>query len=446
MPIRGRVPSEALGRPAPISLGTGITRVVATSPLVLALVGSEIHGSVDTTRVVSGGGTYALEGTLDAAIRDTTRGVEIVVGSQASPETSPGAALLVEKYLGADVTDNAGHAQVVISKKVAGSGAANARSGGINIEAIDKVGWAGSGVQAFCEGLHSKSIAGWSGAGRKGSVQAAVLDTVADSADGPSDFGFVNTLEVTTRNKVKDPGARSWATLNGAWPSDFMLTQLLFNYSDSTHPADAALCIGNGYGEGKFYNGLIIRSGAIQSGGYLIRTPYLTVADTGRVTVGPAAGGGDAGYPLGVVAETSSTNDLGVVESLIRRSTGAVAAGFGLGKRIELEDAGGSTVQVFQDNYEWIDPAAGTRTAKWSAFVIDAGGARTLWVAASDGTQGLLGFHGVDAVARQAIGATLASRTAGATYGATEQTMLQEAHDRARTITAALIACGLMKA
>lgn len=450
MPFRGRVVADQLGRPGPINTGVGITGASGTSPLILSLTGNQVVGSIQDpfqmSKVSAGGGTYALEGTLDSSIRSLTKGLEAVKGSASAGDASGDAALLVEKYLGADVTVNAGHAAVVISKKIGGSGAANARSGGMNIEAIDKIGWAGAGAQAFCEGLHSKAIGGWTGAGRKGSVQAAVLDTVVDSADGPADFGFVNTLEVTTRNKVKDPTARSWATLNGAWPDDFVIPQLIFNYSDSTHPADVGLCIGNGYAEGKLYNGLVIRSGAIQSGGFLIRTSYLTVADTGRVTVGPSAGGGDAGYALGVVQETAGTNDVVVMQSKIRRSSGTPAAGMGVGDRIELEDSGGNQTSVAQDNFEWIDPAPAARTSKRSFFIIDAGGARNCLTLASDGSNPLVGFHGSAAVSQQSIGAALTPGVAGGAYGATEQAMLQEAHDRARTITAALIACGLMKA
>lgn len=450
MPFRGRVVADRLGRPGPINTGVGITGASGTSPLILSLTGNRVVGSIQDpfqmSKVSAGGGTYALEGTLDSSIRSLTKGLEAVKGSASAGDASGDAALLVEKYLGADVTVNAGHAAVVISKKIGGSGAANARSGGLNIEAIDKIGWAGAGAQTFCEGLHSKSIGGWTGAGRKGSVQAAVLDTVVDSADGPADFGFVNTLEVTTRNKVKDPTARSWATLNGAWPDDLIIPQLIFNYSDSTHPADVGLCIGNGYAEGKLYNGIIIRDGAIQSGGFLFRTTYFTIAGDGHVTMGNATAGADGAFPLSVIEETAGTNDIHIAERRVRRTTGTAAAGMGYGERYDLEDSGGTVRQVAQENLEWIDPAPANRTAKKSFLIFDAGGARNCLTLASDGSNPLVGFHGSAAVSQQSIGAALTPGVAGGAYGATEQAMLQEAHDRARTITAALIACGLMKA
>lgn len=452
MPIRSSIIADRNGRPAPAPIGTGLTSVSATAPLVLTLTGSVLTGSIDTTgtlyidKVTTGGGEFATEGALDPSVRPV-KGVEVVLGSQADPNLTGASALLVEKYLGADITVNAGHAVTLISKKVGGLGAAGARSGGLNIEAIDTVGWGGVGAQAFCEGVHSKVIGAWP-AGVKGSIQPGVFHAYLEPGGGADDFGFVNCLEVTVTNRVKDAGARSWAVLNGAtpsWPHDFSCVEHIFNYPDSTHPVDVLLCLGNGYGEEKAYNGLVIRSGAIQSGGYLIRTPYLTVADTGHVTVGPSAGGGDAGYAFGVVEETAQTNDVVVMENLARRTTGTAEAGLGLGTRVSLEDAAGNEVGVFQHNYEWINPAAGTRSGKWSAFAIDAGGARTIWVAGSDGSQSVLGFHGAGGVPQQSIGGVPAVATAGAAYGAPEQAMLQAAYDGIRYVKAALNLCGLTK-
>lgn len=54
-----------------------------------------------------------------------------------------------------------------------------------------------------------------------------------------------------------------------------------------------------------------------------------------------------------------------------------------------------------------------------------------------------LGFYGHATTTRQSAGTTISSRTAGAAYGATEQTMLQEAHDTARLVQALLKATGL---
>lgn len=384
----------------------GPTTGAAAEPAFRALVADDVPATLNDTdlaRVTTGGGTWSLQGTLDASVRDTTRGVEVVVGSNAAGEASGAAAVIVEKFLDADITVDSGHVVEIISKKVGGTGTAFARSGALNLTAVDSVGWGGVGAQSFCEGLHSKTIAAWSGAGKQGSIQAAVLDAIIDTANGPTDFGFVNVLEVRTWNKVKDAGARTWATLNGSWPSDFSVGINVHNATESTQPCDAGIIVGNGYAEKKFYNGIIVRDGTIETGGYIFRSTPFAVSLAGNVTLGNGAAGTDAGYPLGLIASYSSTNDIQVVQSLSRRTTGTAAAGMGLGERIELEDSGGTSVQVFQSNYEWIDPTPATRACKWSAFVIDAGASRTLWVAASDGSQPLLGFYGNAAVARQTV-------------------------------------------
>ena len=368
-------------------------------------------------RLVAGGGTYSLQGNFDASIRSTTRGVEIVTGSNAAGDTSGAAALLVEQFVGDDITVVAGHAIDVISKKVGGTGTADgdnaARSGGINIEVVDTIGWDGAGPQAFCEGLHSKSIAAWPAA-VQGSLQCVAMEAVVDTASGVTDFGYINPLEVGLWNKCKDPGVKAWGTagspgtadtLNGIWPGVLTVNAQFFAYGQAgTHPGNVAISVGNGFftatDEGQFYNGIIIRDNAIATGGYYLRSTPFSVAKSGNVTVGNGAGGTDAGYPLGLISTYATTNDIQVLKSMHRRTSGTAEAGMGAGERVVLDDDSGTGVEVFQSNYEWINPAAGVRSAKWTASVRDFGGARTLWVAASDGSQPLLGFYGNAAIAR----------------------------------------------
>lgn len=54
MAFRGRIVADANGRPAPVDPGVGITEVIATPPLILALVGTRIVGSIDLTGIVTG--------------------------------------------------------------------------------------------------------------------------------------------------------------------------------------------------------------------------------------------------------------------------------------------------------------------------------------------------------------------------------------------------------
>lgn len=71
MVLRGNIWGDDYGRPAPAPLGTGITAVSATSPLVLTLTGSVISGSIDLaampakTRVAKTGSVVGTRQTLN---------------------------------------------------------------------------------------------------------------------------------------------------------------------------------------------------------------------------------------------------------------------------------------------------------------------------------------------------------------------------------------------
>lgn len=55
-----------------------------------------------------------------------------------------------------------------------------------------------------------------------------------------------------------------------------------------------------------------------------------------------------------------------------------------------------------------------------------------------------VGFYGTTPATQGAVGSTPSSRTAGAAYGGTEQTMLQEAHDMARLLATKLKLTGIV--
>lgn len=90
--IRGRIEADANGRPAPAPLGTGLTAVSATPPLVLSLVGSVLTGSIDT-------------GALPTRVKVEKDGV--VVGTRNAMNLIEGAnvALTVTDNPGADRVD-----------------------------------------------------------------------------------------------------------------------------------------------------------------------------------------------------------------------------------------------------------------------------------------------------------------------------------------------------
>jgi hypothetical protein len=76
-----------------------------------------------------------------------------------------------------------------------------------------------------------------------------------------------------------------------------------------------------------------------------------------------------------VVEETSDTSTVTSLLSLSRRSTGTVAAGFGTGIYVQLEDDGGIDRSAGSMHVLWSDPAAATLEADFRVMLRDGGSA-----------------------------------------------------------------------
>jgi hypothetical protein len=107
MPIRSSIIADRNGRPAPAPIGTGITSVSATAPLILTLTGSVLTGSIDTgalparTRVEKNGTLVGVRGTLNLieganvtlTVVDDAVNDEIDVTVEAADNPSPASAV-----------------------------------------------------------------------------------------------------------------------------------------------------------------------------------------------------------------------------------------------------------------------------------------------------------------------------------------------------------------
>jgi hypothetical protein len=123
------------------------------------------------------------------------------------------------------------------------------------------------------------------------------------------------------------------------------------------------------------------------------------------------------------------SNSVPVILVLEHDSTGTPAAGFGGILRFigNSDTVGGRTMADIQTT--WSTAADGTRKATLSLIPYDTAGRSALQLG-TDGTQPLVGLYGVTPVARQTGGAL----TAGASYGANEQSMLQTAWNALRNL------------
>lgn len=129
---------------------------------------------------------------------------------------------------------------------------------------------------------------------------------------------------------------------------------------------------------------------------------------------------------------TSDTSNASITNGLLlahQRASGAgVAAGFGIGIAFNLESSTTQDQGAAYLSAEWVVATHASRTARTKLSVYDTA-AREVLRGEASGSAAMIGFLGANAAIRQTAGAA----TAGAVYGATEQTMLQVAYDALRT-------------
>lgn len=188
-----------------------------------------------------------------------------------------------------------------------------------------------------------------------------------------------------------------------------------------------------------------IENNAIISG-----TLYPTTLNTGDIYHGAAliiqsdanvqfwVNGGQRGYftdtgfqsnlPANIIGTDAGTNSTLNTLSLMHLSTASPTTGFGVDLFFSAHSANNTTRPQFLFRSQWITATDASRTSSLKMFVYDATSAREAMRMESNGSAALLGFLGATAVVRQTGGAA----TAGGTYTATEQGMINRMYTALR--------------
>jgi hypothetical protein len=117
--------------------------------------------------------------------------------------------------------------------------------------------------------------------------------------------------------------------------------------------------------------------------------------------------------------------------SIYHRTTGTPGTNFGIGIPIFLNTNGATDRQAAYIVVHWYNASStdASRTARVNFYAYDAAGARLFMTGEASGTAPKIAFLGATAAVQQTGGAL----TAGAAYGANEQTMLNRAFGAMRT-------------
>ncbi|HNP70622.1 MAG TPA: hypothetical protein PKK15_05925 [Kouleothrix sp.] len=140
---------------------------------------------------------------------------------------------------------------------------------------------------------------------------------------------------------------------------------------------------------------------------------------------------GVANANAGLIAAVSDaiTNVTSDVLQIKHSTSGTAAAGFGSAARWLLESSTTADQNAAQIDVTWDVATHASRRARMMLYAYDAAGARNFLTGASTGAAPTIGFLGATPAAQQTGGAA----TAGASYTATEQGMLQKAYNALRT-------------
>ena len=123
----------------------------------------------------------------------------------------------------------------------------------------------------------------------------------------------------------------------------------------------------------------------------------------------------------------AATSSITTALTLGHNTSGTPAADYGTAIQWQLESSTTENVPVGREVVQWHTPTHASRSPDWVLYLSDAGGEREILRGRADGSAAV-GFFGASPVGQQAGGAA----TAGATYGVTEQTMLQNVYDALR--------------
>lgn len=152
---------------------------------------------------------------------------------------------------------------------------------------------------------------------------------------------------------------------------------------------------------------------------------YFRARDSGGSTLFSVAGAGKViSTPRSAItSQVSDTLTLG------HNTSGAPGAGFGGQIALALESSTTENTLVGSIDWQWDTATHATRVPDLVIKLTDHNAAREILRLRANGSAGAVGFFGAAPAARQTGGAA----TAGAAYGATEQTMLQVVYDALRT-------------
>ncbi len=152
----------------------------------------------------------------------------------------------------------------------------------------------------------------------------------------------------------------------------------------------------------------------------------LGVGTTPASNAGITVSNGTIGAALYV--QDAGTTNIAIALQLVHNTSGTPAAGFGLAAIQYLETTTTPSTSAGQDQIYWVDPTHASRKARRVITIYDTAAREVIRMEAS-GSAPMIGFLGAAAAIRQTGGAV----TAGGTYTATEQGMLQKAYDALRT-------------
>lgn len=132
--------------------------------------------------------------------------------------------------------------------------------------------------------------------------------------------------------------------------------------------------------------------------------------------------------PTGLVTHTlvdSAVNVVNPVLVLGHQSDGSVSNGFGAGVRVQLQTSNGTSQVAGEWQAAWSNANTGSRRGQMSFNVWNASGALTALQLGTDGSAPLFGALGVAPAPQQSGG----EATAGSSYTAAEQDMIQKCWD-----------------
>jgi hypothetical protein len=279
------------------------------------------------------------------------------------------------------------------------------------------------------------TIAGGSGGKLSAGAGAVTLDSTGIAFTVPTAFADANMLKwrIGTANiggmYVLDIGGaqqQTWLLHNSQTTRTALMTiqTQAFGSSKSSQILLSAQSLSYGTVE--------IQLNATAAGKAIV-LDATSISVTGGLNVGSTATGAANGEVVASGQFTAALSDSGTTTvpvgmNLKHTSSGTPAAGFGVSQKMQLKSSTTADQDASQVNTVWATATHASRAARVEHYIYDSGGARLFLAGEASGSAAKIGFLGAAPVVRQLGGAT----SAGATYGANEQAMLDRAFQALR--------------